>query len=448
MPTLFDLIYGAAVPFVAPKIAYRWFAQKKYHESLPGMLGCHLNNASEIEKFQNDKRVSAWLHAVSVGEVVAAGAVLQRLSERHPEWRYMASTVTETGQLKARKTLHQANEIFYYPFDFSWNVRRFLKHYRPELYIIHETELWPNFLLEARRQKVDVFWANGKLSPRSAERYRKMKRFFKGPLGAFRSFCVQTEQDAERLESIGISIKKIHVTGNCKFDNPGEPLSEQEQIDGLASWGWGPDEDVMVVGSTHPGEEKLILHVFRALRKRIESLRLLIAPRHPERFEEVARLIQSEGWKCWRTTQGPFVRMKSANKNNKIYDKPDVGLIDTVGELARSYGLGKVALVAGSWSKIGGHNLLEAAVHAIPVIYGPNMQNQPDMLRLFQSSNSGFQLKTNELLKNLYKLFQDLEYRTRMGKAAAETVDQNRGAASRTVERILANRSKAKSRMP
>jgi len=445
MPTLFDFAYLAATPVLLPPLLYRRFVLNKYRESLPGMLGRRLGESgmteSPAESTPNRKTsavphraVTAWLHAVSVGETVAAGAVMRRLHERCPDWRFLASTVTETGQNKARQSLHHASEVFYYPLDFSWIVRRFFTHYQPDLCIIHETELWPNFLLEARRRGIPVFLANGKLRPRSVRHYAQVRAFLAKPFSAFSAFCMQTEADAERLRVLGVPEHRIHVTGNCKFDVPGDPLSESERIDWLRRLGWRDDASVVVAGSTHPGEEEVVLDGFLALRDRFPAARLLLAPRHPERFGAAAEMVEERGWSLWRVSRGDF----NADEKGIKEGGPDVVLLDTIGQLARAYGLGRVALCAGSWSNIGGHNLLEAAVHAVPVVRGPNMQNQPEIVRILGPEQGGLMVESDQLGQCLIDLFENEERRVELGRRAAEAVEQNRGAAARTVEIILA----------
>lgn len=438
MPTLFDAFYAAAAPFLLPPLVYRRMVLKKYHQSLPGMLGRNLKaggGEASAARAGMDTRTTAWLHAVSVGEVVAAGAVLEHLAREKPAWRFLASTVTETGQKKAHQTLKAAAEIFYYPLDFSWIVRRFFDHYRPSVIIIHETELWPNFLLEARSRRIPIFLANGKLSPRSARRYKQGRFLFARPLSAFSAFCMQTEADAERLLSLGVPKAKIHVTGNCKFDNPGEPLTPEQRREGLARWGWKADTPVIVAGSTHPGEEEVVLTAFRTARQAHPRARLLLAPRHPERFNTVAELLEREQWRVWRASRGDYAAAEGRTKGED--EGPDVVLLDTIGQLARAYGLGQIALCAGSWVPIGGHNLLEAAVHAVPVLRGPYMQNQPDIVRILGPEQGGLEVTAERLGGLLGELLGNADRRTELGQRAARAVAGNRGAAARTVQTLL-----------
>ncbi len=452
MPTLFDVAYLTSLPFVAPGFVYKRLVLKKYRESLPGMMGRNLpragmkGGAARGDSAGEAGTVTAWLHAVSVGEVVAASAVLKRLHEQCPHWRYLASTVTETGQNKARQTLKQTHEIFYYPFDFSWIVRRFLDHYRPSVYILHETELWPNFLSECGRRRIPVMLANGKLSERSARRYAKARFLFATPLSAFAAFCMQSEGDAERLRVLGVPEKKIHVTGNCKFDAPGEPLEESARREWLEQLGWPGDARVVVAGSTHPGEEEVVLDAFRELRERFPAARLLLAPRHPERFDAVARLIQDRNWGFWRASGGDWKadsaavrRATGGREGSGGKGGPDVLLLDTMGQLARAYGLAQVAVCGGAWAPIGGHNLLEAAVHSIPVLRGPHMHAQPEIVRILGPEQGGLVAEAANLGKELIRLFDNENLRLELGQSAAAAVARNRGAAARTVEAILRN---------
>jgi len=467
MPTVFDALYSAALPFFLPPLVYRRIALKKYRESLPGMLGRGLpssvqDSASAAPKYASAQSLGAsppsaiapcraWLHAVSVGEVVAAAAVLRRLNARHPQWHYMASTVTETGQAHAQKMLREAKEIFYYPLDFSRIVRRFLDHYRPDFIIIHETELWPNFLCECGRRAIPVFLANGTVSPESAQWYRRGRVLFRRPLAAFRAFCMQTAEEAERIRGMGVAENLIHVTGNCKFDALGQPLSPEERREELARIGWPADARVVVAGSTHPGEEEIVLAGFRALREKFPDARLVLAPRHPERFNAVAELLERQQWSYLRASapqaaaQLSSAPLAASPSTSSVAAAPSVFLLDAMGRLARIYGLGDVALVCGSWVPIGGHNLLEAAVHAIPVVRGPYMHEQPEIVRILGPKQGGIEARADAIGSTLIELFSNDSRRRELGKLAAEAVARNRGAAERTVDIILNCLSSARS---
>lgn len=415
-----DLLYLMAAPAFLPPYLYKLLFLKKYHQSTRGMLGLDLA-AAPWDLNAPGRRL--WLHAVSVGEVVAGKAVAAEWVAAEPDARIVASTVTETGQQKAREILTEAKAFTFYPADFTPIVRRFLARFDPQVYIFMETEIWPNFLREASRRGVRIFLANGKLSDRSFGRWMKYRKLFRGTFDAITAACVQTERDREKFAALLGRPECVFVTGNCKFDSSGAPITPAERAELLARLKLSPENPIVVVGSTHAGEEEIILNAWEMARAQIPSLRLILAPRHPERFEAAARLLAERGIRFARYTD-PSV------------ENPEAILVDTIGVLARLYGLGSVAILGGSFVPVGGHNLLEAAVHSIPVIYGPHMHKQPEILKIFQEGEGGIQLSAKELAPRLEYLISHEEERRRLGEAAAQTARQNRGSARRTVEFI------------
>jgi 3-deoxy-D-manno-octulosonic-acid transferase len=415
-----DLLYLMAAPFFLPPYLYKIIVKKKYRRSSSGMLGRNISG----DPWKNDSNYSnLWLHAVSVGEVVAGKAVLAEWIKHEPDTRILASTVTETGQQKARELLKEASEFTYYPFDLSYIVKRFLDHYNPGIYIMMETEIWPNFLSEAAKKNVKIFLANGKLSDRSFNRWMKVRNLFKGTFDSITAACVQTEQDREKFSQLLGRPDDILVTGNCKFDSSGKPISEEEKKSFLSRMKIDDSSPIVVVGSTHPGEEEVVLDAWEKLRKDFPDLRLILAPRHPERFDSVGRMLETRNIKYSRYTDPSL-------------ENPEIVLVDTIGVLAKLYGVGQVAILCGSFVPIGGHNLLEAAVHSIPVIYGPYMHSQPEILRIFKGSGGGRQVNKENLASSLRHLLSDESERQKMGIAASECAKKNRGSAARTVEFI------------
>jgi len=413
-----DILYLAATPFFLPPYLYKILIKKKYRQSTRGMLGMNLKPPPW---HKDPSRKNLWLHAVSVGEVVAGKAILSEWLRAAPNTKVLASTVTETGQEKARQLLTEAEEISFYPLDFTPIVRRFLNHYKPDVYIMMETEIWPNFLGEASGRGVKIFLANGKLSDKSFLRWKRFKPFFPGTFESFTAIGAQTEQDKEKFSELLGSQDRILVTGNCKFDSPGAPLSPDEKEALFSKLGINKGDPVVVIGSTHPGEEEIMIHAFNMLREKVPSLRVILAPRHPERFDPVARLLTEKG-------------IRFSRYSDPSQEKSDFILVDTIGVLARLYGLGRVAVVGGSFVPVGGHNLLEAAVHSIPVIFGPYMQKQPELLKIFGVSRGALQLKKEELAPALERLLANNQERQSRGSAAAKTALQNRGSAKRSVE--------------
>ncbi len=416
-----DLAYLAASPaFLAPMVWKRW-RHGKYRRSLPGMFGANLPEPPLAE----GPRV--WLHSVSVGETIAAGAVFRVLREHRPEWDYLSTTTTETGQDQAKRSLSEAQYHDFAPIDFSWKVRRFLHAYRPSAYLFFETEIWPNILRECGRRRMPAFLVNGKLSERSARGYAKIGFALRGPLSNVRAFLMQTEPDAERLARVIGRERAILVTGNVKFDNLPAPLSGDERVAMRAQFGIAADELLLMAGSTHPGEEKAVYTAFAALRNgAAPGARLVIAPRHPERFDDVARELEKLGATVHRMSSGDAPRS----------GKPVV-LLDKMGVLGRSFGAADIALVGGAWNPIGGHNLLEPAAHGVPVVHGPHMHAQREIMRIARAHDATIEADEASLADALGQLANSESRRAELGERGREAARQNAGAAHRSVDLIL-----------
>lgn len=421
----YDLAYCTIFPFFYANALVKRARHGKYRESLPAMLGKRL----PAQPLPPARVHRCWMHTVSVGETIAAGAVFRELRRRDLGWEFFCTTTTETGQAQARQTMAEADAHTYVPADFSWLVRRFYEAYSPTLYLFFETELWPNLLLEGGRRSVPIFLVNGSLSARSAARYERHRGIFRRPLAQVRRFFMQTQQDAERLERvIGAGDDRIEVTGNVKFDALPEPLSREERDALRQRWGAGPDTVVVLAGSTHPGEEEIVREAFAQLRAAHGDSLLVVAPRHPERFDAVAEDFAHAGLAVHRTSRGA---------NPAPARDTGVVLLDEMRVLARSYGAAEVALVAGSWAPIGGHNLLEAAVHGIPVLRGPHMHAQQDIVRVLGPVDGAPEVPAERLGAELVRLASQPDERRRLGEAAARAANSNRGAARRVTDRLL-----------
>jgi 3-deoxy-D-manno-octulosonic-acid transferase len=427
--TRYDLIYLGMMPAVLPVLAYRRLVRGKYRQSAAGMLG-RGEFWRDPGSFKQYPQGSIWLHAVSAGEVVAAKAAAPELKQAFPDLPLVASTTTETGQAAARRLLDEAEETFYYPLDISWNVRKCLRRFRPRAIVLFEAELWPNFLTESAAAGAKIFVVNGRISERSLRRFRKLNRagwlhrIMTRPLDGVAAFCMQTDEDAERLRQVVGPTDRVFVTGNCKFDTPYDVLDDAERRKWLERLGVDPERPVIVAGNTHEGEEEIILEAFDQVRASRPDTALLLAPRHPERFDQTADLLRRRGLSFRRSTA------PEAGGD----EPPQVVLLDTMGQLAKAYGLGLAAVVGGSFTPVGGHNLLEAAAHAIPVIYGPHMHRQPDILRLVGGSGGGLQLQPEDLGRTLLDLLGDDDRRRDLGLKAQRALEENRGSARRAVE--------------
>jgi 3-deoxy-D-manno-octulosonic-acid transferase len=421
MITRYDALYYALSPIVVPYIAWRWARKRKYSQSGPAMFGRGLNSNGAVPHFQSG---SVWIHAVSVGEVAAARALEPGLRDLFPQLPIVLSTTTETGQEAARKQVPKADVHTYFPADLSWNVRKFMNAFRPKIIVLMETEIWPNFLTIARASGARIFLANGKLSDRSFPRYRAMKPLLAPVLQNISGFCVQTGEDARRFAEVGVAPERIRVTGNCKFDLAIEPLSAEERARMRNDLGLDASQPVIVAGSTHRGEEEIVFKAFDEVLRTAPSAALVLAPRHPERFVEVADLARTCGYRVARASEGPPA------------EPSQVVILDKMGVLARTYGIGDVAIVAGSFCEIGGHNLLEAAAHGVPVIYGPNMRSQRELAESFRRASAGTQTSPGELGNVLVRFLHDADLRGREGEKAFQVLLANRGSAHRTVSAI------------
>jgi 3-deoxy-D-manno-octulosonic-acid transferase len=372
-----------------------------------------------------------WLHAVSVGEVAAASVLGAALAEHRSDLSLLVSTVTPTGRAVAGRMLPQAAAVIYFPLDLPGIVGRALATVGPRVVLLTETELWPNFLRACEASRIPVAVVNGRISGRSFRRYRLVRPFLRQVLRAIGLFCMQSQADAERVLALGASPDRVHVVGNLKFDmsprGDGSALVEvwrrELRID--------PRRPVVVAGSTHQGEEQALLLAYRRLRQEFPDLLLVLAPRHPERLREVEAEIARAGL---------AVARRSAIGETAGAPK-DVLLVDTVGELATLYALGTVAFVGGSLVPKGGHNLLEPALYARPIVFGPHMENFADASRLFLERGAAVQVGGDEeLTGQLRALLGDPAARARMGLAAVEVLSAHRGACQRTLallERLL-----------
>lgn len=384
-----------------------------------------------------EKREVIWVHAVSVGEVLAAVPLVEGLKRRRPDCTLYVSTTTDTGQRLARERLRSAEGFFYFPFDWAAGVRRSLRAVRPRLVVIMETEIWPNFLREAADLGVPVVFANARISDKSFAQYQRWKQligeFYERVLMDAQFFLAQTPKDAERLGQMGAPEERIEVTGNLKYDVPPPavgPFGEwlRDQIRQQERW------PVLVAGSVVAQEEEAVLAAYDIVQRRWRRALMILAPRKPDRFEAAADIVNASGWH--------LVRRSAVNLNGAtpaLDENADVVLLDSIGELAGIYSLGDVVFVGGSLVDTGGHNILEPAWFSRPPVFGMSMDNFSDMADEFLDARAAVQVRTGpELGKVWIQMIEDSPLRDRMGKAARQISERNRGATERCVERIIA----------
>ncbi|MGH7376233.1 MAG: 3-deoxy-D-manno-octulosonic acid transferase [Candidatus Methylomirabilales bacterium] len=370
-----------------------------------------------------------WLHAVSVGEVLAVSGLLRALRERRPDIPVLVSTVTETGQAVAAERLAEADARIYFPFDLPGCVRLALEAIRPRLVLLAETEIWPNFLRACGDRRVPVVLVNGRISPRSFPRYRLARPFLRRVLRDLTLCLMQGDADAERLRTLGAAADRVRVTGNLKYDLRTAPVPAGERRAWLTSLGIPEGAAVLLAGSTHRGEEAAAVTALCALRQVDPEARLILAPRHPERLAEAEAAATAAGLACGRWSARPFPPLFH----------PPVILVDTIGELARLYALGTVVFVGGSLTPVGGHNILEPAQHGCPILFGPHMANFAEMAAAFLAEGAAVQVPDAPgLTAAVLALARDPTGAKRLGEAAAALLERHRGATVRTVAALEA----------
>jgi 3-deoxy-D-manno-octulosonic-acid transferase len=415
----YSLITVVALVLASPYFFYQAVRHKKYIGSLWQRLG-YLPVS-----FNLDGEASVWVHAVSVGEVLAARPLLAALRERYPRLRLFLSTTTLSGQQLARRNLSDVDDVFYFPFDWTFTARRTLNLVRPKLFVMMETEIWPNLLRECRRRGVKTVLVNGRISYRSYPRYRLVRPFFRRVLADIDRFCVQGEETARRLADLGAPADRMTVTGSLKFDAvdaPPTPGRGPERV--LRFFRMSPHRPVFIAGSTLKGEEEAVIRAFNRVRSSGGNALLIIAARHPQRFDEVERLCRYEGLSTVRRSELPI----------DAEPRADAVILDTIGELAQLYQIATAVFVGGSLVPAGGHNILEPAVFGKPILFGPHMENFREIADAFLANGAAVQVRTpRELGDEMLSLLGDPVRRARLGAAARALVDANRGAKGKTL---------------
>ena len=419
MYLLYSALVGLALLLTSPLWLFRMLEHRKYRQGLGERFG-----RVPLRLREARRRPTIWVHAVSVGEVVAVSALISELQERSPGYRFVVSTTTATGQKLARER-YGAGNVFYFPLDFAFAVRPYLRALRPVLIIVAETEFWPNFLRLARQSGARVAVVNARISDRSFPRYRRFRLLMEPVLGQVNVFLAQGEEDRRRLVEIGASEKRVRVSGNLKFDL--KAAAETPLVVSLReAANRGHAAPILVCGSTVEGEEPILLEAMAAVREGFPNALMVLAPRHPERFAAVADLIAASGMQCWRRSQW--------NESQPVGG--GIFLLDTIGELASTYALADVAFVGGSLVPKGGHNLLEAAQHGAATVVGPYTDNFRDVVGLFRQAGAVVVAAAAELPQTLINLLADETRRRGLGARARQILRDNAGATARTINAL------------
>lgn len=423
MYPLYNILIITASILLFPFFILMLLLRPKYRKGLSQKLGFL---PSGLFKTLEGKE-PIWIHAVSVGEVMAALPLVRELKKRYADLGLVISTVTDTGNFTAREQVKEADCVIFFPFDYPLIVRRVIKRVKPQLFITLETEIWPNFLRELNRLEIPAIMVSGRISAHSFRHYRFFSFFFRKVLKNFSFFCMQSEIDAERIVAIGAPPEKLKVTGNLKL-NQNIPIRIPEDKEALFTTLHLQDgKKIFIAGSTHRGEEEIVLKVFKELKKEFYDLVLLLAPRHPERFEEVASLIEDMGFKLVRRTQIDSIEAK---------DK-EVILLDTIGELFKFYSIGTVIFIGGSLVPVGGHNILEPAIYKKAVLFGPYMDNFPEISQILLNKGAGICVRDEkEFIERARVLLLNEDLRESLGEKALKVIEDNQGVLTRNMEVI------------
>ena len=412
---LFLLIYLSLSLFQDPFL-------RKYRHDLGERFGIY---PSHLKEKTEDFR-PLWIHAVSVGEMMAASPFISELTKRRSGERFILSAVTATGRRVAKEKLSEgAADVLFFPLDFRWIVRRSLKALRPRAVILTETELWPHFLRACAEQGIPCILINGRISEGSFRRYQLAKGFFRRMIEHMPLLCMQSEMDRSRIVQLGADRSRTACTGNLKFDQYAKEEEDSPRFRLLQDLMIEDQLPVFIAGSTHRGEEKFAIEAFLRAKRKIKDLLFLLAPRHPERLLEVERLLNQRGLTFTRRS---LIQSEKERRG-------DVILLDTMGELGRIYSLGTIIFVGGSLVPVGGHNILEPALYDKPILFGPHMKNFQEIAELFLFGGAALSVRDAfDLAEKLLWLLQHPQEAKVMGEKAQAILRQHRGAAQRTWE--------------
>lgn len=424
---LYSLYYNSLLLFLGivyfPKLLYDKIFRGKYTDSFSQRLGL---NFPEINA---DGRYTIWVHAVSVGETKAVSSLVRRLKKRFHNPLIIISSTTETGHAEAKRCLACADYHVYLPFDLSFIIRPIIKKIKPDLVLVTETDFWYNFLEVSKEVGATTALVNGKLSKRSTRRFAYLKFFSKRLFALFDIICVQSDHHLPRFIKVGVPKVKVKVTGNLKLDDDYPDINEEELKAWKSELGIDESDKVVVIGSTHSPEEALFLEVFQKLWEKHPEIKLVIVPRHPERFEEVATILKS--------LNIPFTRF--SNPRAKQGDEKVV-LIDAMGLLRKCYQFADISFVGGSFiDHIGGHNILEPCWYGSPTLFGPNMESQPELVRLVKKFDAGIQLPLEKVAPTVLDLlYNNLSKREKLGEAGLLLAASSKGATKKTCDLLEA----------
>ena len=423
MPWFLNFAYVALLLAVSPVLLYRRWVLGKYRDGWAEKLWGQLPDRS-------GSKPCLWLHAVSVGEVLQLRPMMKLLATQRPDWDFVITTTTRTGLDVAKKEYPQ-HTVCYFPLDFSWATHRAISRIKPSAIVLVELELWPNFVLTANRLGIPLALINGRVSEKSFRGYRRIRPLIARLLRGFDLLAAQNDEYSERLLTLGAPRDRLHVTGSIKFDGAHSDRSNPKTAELREFFELQPEEKVFIAGSTQAPEESFALDTWQALRSEFPNLRLILVPRHKERFEEVAALVASRGLNL-RRRSSDCATGKCARPTTEVL------LLDTLGELGACWGLADIAFVGGSLTQRGGQNMLEPAAYGAAVLFGPNTCNFRDIVEQLLARDAARVVRSeHELTKAVRELLRNPATAMELGVRAKAFVATQQGAAARTVKLLL-----------
>jgi 3-deoxy-D-manno-octulosonic-acid transferase len=422
---LYNLLLLISALFLVPYYLLLGLRYGKSRRGIRERLGFY--SPEQLTTIQSKRTI--WIHAVSVGETRAAMPLIRKLHQEYPEYQILLTNVTETGHAIAL-TLEEVDLCLFFPFDFSTVVRKALTTINPELIIIVETEIWPNFISQAHRADIPMILVNGRISDRSFPRYRLIRFLFQPILEKFSALCMQSQIDAERIAVLGAPDNRVENTGNLKFDYELIDVTEQQICQRKERYRLPEQTAIFVAGSTHAGEEKQLLEAYRQIAAQIDQkLILVLIPRRPERKKDVIALLKELKFQ--------YQLRSTLTEKDPLLSAEEVLLVDTLGEVLDFYSIADLVFVGGSLIPIGGHNLLEAALLAKPVIFGPHIQNFKEISAKMIRSGAGVKVADQlALVRQSVVLLNDPVRCRAMGEAGRSLIAENAGTTERTMRHI------------
>jgi 3-deoxy-D-manno-octulosonic-acid transferase len=419
---LYNILLTFLLILASPYFLLRSLIQKRFRKALPQRMG--------FFKIPSFKR-PIWVHAASVGEVFCSISLLKKIKREFPHLKIILTTMTSTGNETAKTYLPEADQVLFLPIDHPFIIRRTIEKIQPNLLLIAETELWPNLLRSCGKKGIPIVLFNGRISQKSFQRYLLFKFFFKECLKHVSLFLMQTEEDRIRIIEMGGESQKTRVVGNLKFDQTFPSFTQETMVEIVKILGLQGKENIFIAGSTHSGEEEILVNLYKEIKKMDPHLVLILAPRHLERLEEVERVLKKESLSWLRRTSLPL----GAGRSDQ--EQPDVILLDTMGELMGIYSLGTVVFVGGSLVPVGGHNPLEPLFFKKCVLFGPYMFNFLEISSRLIEAGGAIQVSGKEdLFSQMKRLLFDEGARKGVGEKGYQFLQKHQGATARMFEEI------------